>query len=304
MIPASAAGPSLREDVLGRQLVVVTGKGGVGKSTLSGTLGKLLLVERHRVLLLEVDPRESLHQMLGVAPSGGGIVKVEPGLYLQNLPARRVMDGIVRERLRIEALVRKVLDSPVYRHFADGAPGLKELAVLVHAWRLASGASGRRAPRVDTVVLDAPASGHGVSLLAAPSLAGEVIHSGPFARMAHDLTELITDRTRSAIVAVTTAEEMPVQEVVELAEMLRGGVGRTPEGVLVNGLYPPCPPAHHNAEGLELWCRRREANEHELDRLRRHYEGPVYELPLLPLDRGPALLAALGRALRETAAWA
>lgn len=303
MTPVPGAGPSLREDLLGRQLVVVTGKGGVGKSTLSGTLGKLLLAERRRVLLLEVDPRESLHQMLGVAPSGGEIVEIERGLFLQNLPPRKVMDEIVRERLRIEALVRKVLDSPVYGHFADGAPGLKELAVLFHAWRLAGGAGRRRAPRVDTVVLDAPASGHGVSLLAAPALAGEVIRSGPFARMAKDLIELITDRSRSAVVAVTTAEEMPVQEVVELAQTLRNSLGRGPEGVLVNGLYPPCPASRRDVEGLELWCRRRQANERELDHLRRHYAGPVYELPLLALDRGPALLAALGRALTETHAW-
>jgi anion-transporting ArsA/GET3 family ATPase len=297
-------GPSLRKRVSGRELVVVTGKGGVGKSTLSGTLGQLLRGEGSRVLLLEVDPRESLHQMLGVAPSGGEIIEVETGLLLQNLPPRRVMDEIVRERLHLEALVRKVLDSPVYRHFADGAPGLKELAVLVHAWRLAGGSGGRRARRVDTVVLDAPASGHGVSLLAAPALAGGVIRSGPFARMARDLTELMTDPSRSAIVAVTTAEEMPIQEVLELAGTLRDGLGRAPDAVLVNGLYPHCPDSRRAIGGLELWRRRRAANEQELARLRRDLDGPIYELPLLALDRGPALLSALARALREAGAWA
>src|SRR5579863_1247953 len=156
---------------LGRcQLLVVTGKGGVGKTAVAASLGRLLADAGRRVLVLEVDPRENVHQMLGVAPSGGAIVPAGPRLWAQNLKPEEVLDAIVRERLRVEFLVRRVLGSPVYTQFSAGAPGLKELGILGHVLRLLRGAAGPGAPQLDTVVLDAPATGHGIRLLTAPIL--------------------------------------------------------------------------------------------------------------------------------------
>lgn len=302
---ARAPKDGLRERLAQAELVVVTGKGGVGKSTLAAVVGGELRRAGRRVLLLEVDPRENLHQMLAVPPSGGEIVEAEPGLFLQNLPPRRVMDELVRERLRIEPLVRRVLQSPVHHHFVEGAPGLKEIAILGHAFRLVHRLGARRDPRVDVVVLDAPATGHGVSLLEAPALAASVISAGPFGRMARDLEALVTDPVRCAIVAVTTAEEMPVQEVIELSVALNDRLGRGADLVLANGLYPPLGQGARNAgdEVDDLWRRRRLLNERELTRLRETWDGPLIELPLLPLDRGPSLSDALARCLREAPGW-
>src|SRR4029077_732525 len=121
-------------------------------------------------VVVEVDPRDNLHQMLGTPPSGGDIVQAEPRLWVQNLKPRQVLDDIVRDQLKLELLVRRVLDSPIYQNFATGAPGLKELAILGHALRLLRGIGPPGTPDLDTVVLDAPATGHGVALLAAPGL--------------------------------------------------------------------------------------------------------------------------------------
>ena len=176
---------SLRERYLRRQLLVVTGKGGVGKSVVSATLGRLLARWGRRTLVLEVDPRESLHQLFDREPSGGEILTIDRGLYLQNLRPRQVLDAVVEEQLKIDALSRRVLASPIYRHFAEGFPGFKELSLLGHALRLLRGLGRRRTPRIDTIVLDAPATGHGVSLLAAPSLVAESIEHGPFRAHGH-----------------------------------------------------------------------------------------------------------------------
>jgi anion-transporting ArsA/GET3 family ATPase len=283
------------EQLSRRELLVVTGKGGVGKSAAAAALGRLLVDLGRRVLLLEVDPRESLHHWLDVPPSGGEIVAVGPGLFLQHLEPRREMDDLVREHLRLGPLVRRVLASPVYSHFADGAPGLKELAVLGHALRLVRGPHIRGAPEVDAVVLDAPASGHGVSLLTAPALAAGVIREGPFGRMAARLAGLVADSRRCGIVAVTLAEEMPAQEALELQQTLFERVGRPADLLLVNGLYPPLPAGaeSNGAAWVDLWRTRRSVNERELARLRAAWRGPVVELPLLPFDRGSALIAAL-----------
>jgi anion-transporting ArsA/GET3 family ATPase len=276
----------LQDRLRRHQLVVVTGKGGVGKTTVSAALGRLLARDR-RVLLLEVDPRENLHHMLGIAPSGGEIVAAGPRLLLQNVRPIAVVEELVRERLKIGLLVKRVLKSPVFRHFVEGGPGLKELAVLMHALRLVR---GETPADVDVVVLDAPATGHGVTFLAAPALVSAAIAHGPVGHMARELAAFVGDPKRCGIVIVTSAEEMPVQEALELIALAGDRLGHSPEAVVVNGLYPPLPAA---LAPPSLWVERRGANLRELARLASEWSGPRIELPLVPLDRGPELVAAL-----------
>jgi anion-transporting ArsA/GET3 family ATPase len=298
---------TLLERLSRRQLVVVTGKGGVGKTVVSALLGRALAGAGRRTLVVEVDPRENLHQMFGLPPSGGEVVAAGPRLWVQNLKARQVLDAVVRDQLKLELIARRVLDSPVYQHFAAGAPGLKEMAVLAHALRLLRGLGEPGAPELDAVVLDAPATGHGLALLAAPRLVAEVIREGPFGRMAGELAALVDDSERSAVVVVTQAEEMPVEEALELKTALHDRLGRTPEALVVNGLYPPLAEEAEDDPLIALWRQRRQLNERELARLAADWDGPRVELPLLALDRGPALVEALGRcfadAAGEGAAW-
>lgn len=287
------------------QLIVVTGKGGVGKTSLAAALGTLLAAAGRAVLLMETDPRESLHRLLDVPPSGGEIVQAGRGLWLQNLQPRRVLDDLVVERLKIGLLARRVLGSPVYQHFAEGAPGLKEAAVLGRALRLVEGHGPRQLRRVDTVVLDAPATGHGVTLLQAPILVAEVIGSGPVHHMARDISSFLADPGRSGIVVVTLAEEMPVNETLQLVELLDGRLHRRPEAIVVNGLYPEADSGGDTGPGeedraLALWRRRRAINDTELARLRGAWDGPLARVPLLPIDPGPALAGALARHLGGT----
>ncbi|HTS88162.1 MAG TPA: ArsA-related P-loop ATPase [Gemmatimonadales bacterium] len=284
------------------QLVVVTGKGGVGKTTVAAALARLLAEGGRRTLLLEIDPRESLHQLLGTEPSGGKIVKVGPRLAVQNLQAQAVIEGLVREKVRVGVLAKKIVASPVFQHFTEGAPGLKEMAILGYALRTVKGEYRHRA---DVVVLDAPATGHGASMLSAPLLLAEAIEGGQLGEMAQDLAGLIADPRRCGVVLTTLAEEMPVQELVELVTLLRERMGRPPELVVANALYPPFPanaPAPRSGaltETLALWEQRRAVNERELARLGQAWKGPLVELPLLPVDRGPMLLAQVADALGE-----
>ncbi len=302
-MPSHRTPARLLDRLTSLELIVVTGKGGVGKTSLSAALGNLLTAAGRTVLLLETDPRESLHRLLDVPPSGGEIVDAGRRLFLQNLQPRTVLDDLVEERLKVGLLTRRVLASPVYQHFAEGAPGLKEAAILGRALRIVEGHGPRRLRKVDTVILDAPATGHGVTLLQAPLLVAEVIDSGPVHRMARDISAFLSDARRSGIVIATLAEEMPVNETLQLVELLDARLARRPEAIVVNGLYPPVtgtgPEAATDDPALALWRERRCINDEQLGRLRDAWTGPLAELPLLPIDPGPALAGALARHLGE-----
>jgi len=298
----------LRTQLAARELVVVTGKGGVGKSAVAAALARLLssLPRTHRVLVLEVDPRENLHQLLGVQPSGGDLVDAGGGLMLQNLKPTDVLDRIVIERLKLEAVARRVLDSPVYQQFAQGAPGLKEVAVLGHALRMIRGVDPvARADPFDVVVLDAPATGHGVSLLTAPGLLADVIEQGPVGEMGAELAGWVADPARVGVAVVTTPEEMPVHEALELEERLGRELGRGAELLVVNSVYPPledADPGEGASEGerrlLDLWARRRHLQEREMERLEGAWGAkPKVHLPRLPEGRGPELVRRLATCL-------
>ena len=297
-VPISGPLPpmTLLDHLSRRQLIVVTGKGGVGKTTLAATLGFLLARAGKRVLLLEADPRESLHRVLGTVPSDGALVDAGEGLWVQNLQPRRIIEDLVAERVHIGFIARRITKSQAFQHFVAGAPGFKEAALLGYAFRVAKGDYKVHA---DLVILDAPATGHGVSLLAAPGLLAGAIRDGELGAMAAELASHLADPARTSIVLAALAEEMAVQETLELVDLLKTRLQRVPDLLLANGIYPSLPdrPPAGSAELAGLWRQRRDVNDRELERLRNGWRGPLVELPLLPLETGPALLQALARRL-------
>lgn len=283
------------------ELIIVTGKGGVGKSSVSAVLGRLLSGAGRQTLLVEVDPRENLHHLLDVSPSGGEMVEIAPRLRIQHLLPRTILDDLVREKLKVGPLVKRVLASPIHQHFTEAAPGLKEAAVFGRCLRLLEGHGPRGIPTPDVIILDAPATGHGASWLGAAQLVSDVISSGPIGHIASTVAEFLANPDRSGVVVVTTGEEMPVQETLEFLAKMETRFGRRPELVIANALYPEAPKEAPDVPGdplFDLWIHRRAINEAELDRLGREWDGPMAYLPLLPLDPGPALVGRLARRLK------
>ena len=169
------------------------------------------------MLLVEVAAPLEASRRLGGPPSRGREVEVLPGLFTLNLDPQTVMDEYVRHVVKLDLVARRILASPVYHRFFAAAPGLKELMVLGKIMVLEE-AHRRlsREPLYDLIVLDAPATGHGLAYLKVPLAASRAIPVGPIGHNARRILQLLRDPARTALVVVAAPEEMAVVEAVEL----------------------------------------------------------------------------------------
>ncbi len=228
------------DDLLQRRLVVLSGKGGVGKSLVGTALARVARDRGKRVLLIEVDtPRDSeAARYLGAPPVGPEVTEVESGLWAVNLDPRGVMDEYVRETVKVDFLARKILENPVYHRFFAAAPGLPELMVMGKVMMLEQEKEGwGRRPRFDLVILDAPATGHGLAFLKVPLAASQAVPVGPVGANARRILHLLRDAHRTALVLVAIPEEMAVVEAAEFERLAREEIGVEARALVLNACH-------------------------------------------------------------------
>jgi len=270
------------DDLLARRLIFVSGKGGVGKSSVAAALALAARRRGRRVLLAEIDAPRSLGRTLGGVSAGPEEAEVLPGLWLVNLNPSDVMDEYVRHVVKLDWVARRVLESPVYHRFVAFAPGLKELITLGKLMVLQE-AHGQRGPgpRWDTIIVDAPATGHGLALLKVPMAASEAVPVGPVGHNARRVLALMRDVTRTTVVIVTVPEEMAVTEAEQFYRLAQDEVRMDVGAVVLNDCHE------------QLFTPRQEAE--VLERLARGEDGPLDGRVRL----GPALAAARRQLRRE-----
>jgi anion-transporting ArsA/GET3 family ATPase len=295
----------LLDDLLRRRIVVLSGKGGVGKSVVGAALALAARDRGKRVLLAEVDAPTSVARLLG-GKDAEGIAEVLPGLSTTNLVPREVMDEYVRETARVDLIARKILASPVYHRFFAAAPGLSELMVLGKLMVLDEERTGwARQPRFDLIVVDAPATGHALSFLKVPVAASNAVPVGPVGHNARRILAMLRDPERTALVVVAVPEEMAVVEAVELTASARKDPGMETRAVVLNACHERRFTAAQEMEVLDLagrepagrlapgvpaaaalamarhHIRRRKLTDFYLRRLKKGVEAPVVALPFL-----------------------
>ncbi|HUN78850.1 MAG TPA: ArsA-related P-loop ATPase [Solirubrobacteraceae bacterium] len=232
---------------LDRNLIVVTGKGGVGKTTVAAAIGLLAAGRGLRTIVVEVTGAGTdaaaagrLAALLGHPEPPPHGVELELGERLWGLSIDR--DRVLVEWLRAlggRVPARVLTSSASFQYLLAAAPGTREMMSMVKVWELAAGRrpSGET-DTYDLVVLDAPATGHALGMLKAPKMFTAIARVGPIARQARQVQELLCDPDRSAYVAVTQAGEMAVTETLELRDSLLEELGRDPWAVVVNGALP------------------------------------------------------------------
>jgi len=243
------------DDLLERRLVVLSGKGGVGKSLVGTALALAARDRGKRVLLIEVDtPKDAeAARYLGAGPVGPEVAELLPGLSAVNLDPTGVMDEYVKRTVLIDFLAQKILESPAYHRFFAAAPGLPELMVMGKVMTLVEEREGwGRRPKYDLVILDAPATGHGLAFLKVPLVASQAVPVGPVGNNARRVLELLRDAERTALVLVAIPEEMAVVEAQEFHRVATEDIGIQPQALVLNACHERRFTAAQEAEVLRL----------------------------------------------------
>jgi anion-transporting ArsA/GET3 family ATPase len=296
----------LLDELFSRRVVILTGKGGVGKSVVGASLALAARDRGRRVLLVEVGAPLEAARLLGGPPSRGREIEVLPGLYTVNLDPRGVMDEYVRHVVKLELIVKRILESPIYHRFLAAAPGLKELMVLGKIMVLEDArARLSHKPLWDLIVVDAPATGHGLAFLKVPLVATKAVPVGPIAANARRVLELVRDSHRTALVVVAIPEEMAVVEGLQFQRLAEQELAIRPSAFVLNGCHERRFDAADEAEVLRLTAegadvelaagvplqpalraarrqiRRRKLTSFYQTRLRRSLDVPLVSLPFL-----------------------
>jgi hypothetical protein len=282
------------------RFIVVVGKGGVGKTTVSAALALSLARRGKRTLIAMCNAKERLSYMLQTTPIGPQIRNIEPGIDAVNMEPGAALEEYGLMVLKLRALYKLVFENRLVSAFLRGTPGIEAWAMLGKAQFHAFETLPDGRPRYDTVIVDAPATGHGLELLRVPKVILDVVPPGLLRREAERAWGLFTDPKRAGVLIATLPEEMPTNEAIELNETLRSELQLPVCGLAVNMMLPrlftpeqsaalaqlraQTPPDPALAPLLEVSTTRalREKIQAEhVARLTQAIPGPCYELPML-----------------------
>lgn len=223
-------------DVYDRRLILVVGKGGVGRSTVAAAIAGQCAARGRKTLLYEVNANDRFGSYFDKPPVGTEVTALAPNLAGVNATPASALEEYGLMILKFRSVYEMVFENRVTRAFLRAIPGLDDYALLGKAW-FHTTEEKRGKPVWDTVVFDMPASGHSISMLRIPWVITDTVPEGPLTRDARTVKELLTDPARTAVVMVTLAEEMPVNEAIELEAKL-SSFGIVPQHVVVNQVYP------------------------------------------------------------------
>jgi anion-transporting ArsA/GET3 family ATPase len=309
----------------GKRFVLVTGKGGVGKTTVCAAQAMALAARGKRVLVAMCNAKERLSTMLGVPPIGSDVALVMDNVWAVNMLPEKAIEEYGTLVLRSRLLSKTLFDNKYLRTFLRAVPGMQEWSMLGKAWWHTTETLPDGRFKYDAVILDAPATGHGLDMLRVPMVILETVPAGILRRDAERALSLFRDPEACAIVLVTLPEEMPVTETIDLSRAL--GEMQMPIGqVFVNAVLPRLFTADEGARLEALGAlslvgvgvgaaglrspgdavlaagrdraTREKLQRESIDRLGRELRAPTSHLPLLFVDAAkPEPIRELSRSL-------
>jgi anion-transporting ArsA/GET3 family ATPase len=301
------------------RVVIVAGKGGVGKTTVAAALARMAAREGLRALVVQVEAASGLAALFGrppltyvestLAPAAGTAAEVRGRTIT---PDDALLEYLEDHGLR--RISRRLMSTGAMDVVSTAAPGIKDILILGKVKSL------ERSDSADLIVVDAPAAGHAITFLLSVRGLLDAVRVGPVNAQAREVLELLTDPARCSVMLVTSPEETPVNELVETAFTLEDRIGVSLGPVVVNGVYPPLEgldiPLAQAAEaaattlsadeaealaGAAGFRRHRQALQHgQLERLAEMLPISQLRLPFLfAADLGPTDVDTLAAALRS-----
>ncbi len=301
------------------RVVIVAGKGGVGKTTVAAALARMAARQGLTTLIVQVEQASGLARLFGrppltyiessLAPAAGTIAEVRGRTIT---PDDALLEYLEDHGLR--RISRRLVSTGAMDVVSTAAPGIKDILILGKVKSL------ERSEAADLIVVDAPAAGHAITFLLSVRGLLDAVRAGPINAQARDVLDLLTDPARCSVMLVTLPEETPVNELVETAFTLEDRVGVSLGPVVVNGLYPSLPgldvdpvtaaesagtplrpgEAEALADAADFRRHRQALQQAQLDRLDERLPIPRLGLPFLfAADLGPSHVDVLAAALRD-----
>ncbi len=274
---------------------IIIGKGGVGRTTVAAAMAMASSRCGLRTLLASTGSKERLSNMIGPPPVETTNTRITRNLDAVALEPWASIEEYTLMMLKLRSLQRIVFGNRFMKNFVTGIPGIYEWAILGKStFHVLEKSNGHK--RYDRIVLDAPATGHGLALLRVPTLIRTAVSSGPVLRDANERWSLMQDPNITRIVLVTLAEEMVVTETLQLRQELVDDLGLNVGLVVVNKVIPPL--FSDEEEGIildrvrggmtrarmraaALRIHRSRIQRSQIARLENGIDAPFIELPLL-----------------------
>jgi len=219
-------------DLLDRRLLFVTGKGGVGKTTISAALAWLAAERGKKTLVCEVDAKGDLADFYETAPTRFEEREVAPRLWAMSMDTEASLKQYLSLQLKIPLVARIGPLAQMFNFVASAAPGVREIVTIGKlCWEV-------RERHYDLVVVDASAAGHIVGQLAAPQAINQLVQVGLVRQQTGWMLDILGDAATTGLVIVATPAEMPVNETLELIDRVRDETNVVLAGVVVNRVLP------------------------------------------------------------------
>lgn len=228
------------DEIFQRELLIISGKGGVGKTTVATTLGLLAAERGKKTLIAEINAAEKISEIFEVKPIGYKETKLANNLFAINIDPHSAFHEYVLEQIHSTTLYHLVFENNLVKNFLDATPGLNTLLEIGKIWALAErdkDESGKN-PKYDLVIVDAPATGHGLALLQVPQIVSSAVRVGPIRNKAEGIVDLLKNPKKTLLLITTLAEEMPINEAIEMLHQAENKLSVPTGPLFVNALFP------------------------------------------------------------------